>query len=319
MIRALMVLVLVFAPVVTFAAPGDFFGPIIPACARAAADQYPCQACDLVSAGENILRVFVSLAVGAAALMFAYAGILYVTAAANQGNIDSAKSIFFSTLLGLIFILCAYLIIDLALRVFTGQSFNVLSNISCVKVEYTDTGFSYSRTTRENPVTAEPGGGGAPASYSQCAAGTGLTHQAALARLNATGRVTVTSTSGPGGVRDGCSGVGCTTLTNICDGTVTGMEGIARDNPCGAVTIWGASEGGDAHGGSTHRSGCAFDISPSNTSPSQWACLGSWLQQNRSKYGITQMCTPAKYDSYTFGCGSFREGNDHYHVTFCSQ
>jgi hypothetical protein len=75
----------------------------------------------------------VMLAVFVATLMFAYAGFLYVTASANKANIETAKKVFSSVFLGLIFILTAWLIIDLSLRVLTGtKDLNVLTQIQCV-------------------------------------------------------------------------------------------------------------------------------------------------------------------------------------------
>lgn len=295
---------LLFLPLTTLAAG------IVPDCGLGAS-QYMCQACHLAALTHNILVWLVSLAVAAATLMFAYAGFLYVTAAANHGNIDSAKRIFGQVLLGLILVLTAWLIIDLTLRVFTNQSFQVLTTFQCVKAELVGGKFEFP----ESPVEATTGNP-TPADIAQCAAGAGITHDAALARLRAAG-VGVTSTSGSGGVRDGCSGKGCTTFTNICDGTVKGLEGIAKDNPCGAFTVWGGSEGGNAHGtNSWHGKGCAFDIAPNNVS--QFSCLGNFLKQNSAKYGITQVCTTPTDSKYRVNC-DYNEGPRHYHVTFCKK
>lgn len=150
--RWVLIGLLSFIPTVALAADTGFFGPIVPACAYTAGD--PCQACDLVKLAENILRVMISLAVMAAALMFAYAGILYVTAAANRQNLESARKIFFNVLIGLVFVLVAYLIIDLIMHMATNQSFRVLSNIQCVRVEHRDGSMQLTVVPPNNPVNS---------------------------------------------------------------------------------------------------------------------------------------------------------------------
>lgn len=287
---------LVFLPLATFAAG------IVPDCGLGA-NQYMCQACHLAALTHNILVVLVGLAVAAATLMFAYAGFLYVTAAANHGNIDSAKRIFGQVLLGLILVLTAWLVIDLTLRVFTNQSFQVLTTFQCVKAELVGGKFEFP----EAPVEATTGNP-TPADIAQCASGTGMTHDDAMAYMKAAG-IRVTSTAGDGGVKDGCSGKGCTTLTNICRNTVQGLVDIARESGC-PITVWGASEGGDAHGtNSWHGKGCAFDVNNSQ-------CLGEWLNKEGAKWGVTQVCTTPTDAKYRQNC-TYNEGTPHFHITFC--
>lgn len=166
--------VLLTLPVLAYAQTG-FFGPIVPECNEFAGGVRVCQLCNLVQLADNLLKLFVSLSVGAATLMFAYAGFLYVTAAANQGNIDSAKSIFSNTLIGLIIILVAYLGVSLLLRVLTGNDLAFYVNIQCVQRSTvrgelpTFTGVPATPT-----VTGSAGGGGAPGSGSGSATGKGL-------------------------------------------------------------------------------------------------------------------------------------------------
>ena len=107
---------------------------------------------------DNLLRYFVYLSSMAVSVMFAYAGFLYVTAAGNRNNIEEAHKVFSNSLIGIIVILTSFLIVDMIIRVSTGQSLNVLSQIQCVRTEHTDTGFKYTRVPWNNPVTAETGG-----------------------------------------------------------------------------------------------------------------------------------------------------------------
>jgi hypothetical protein len=309
-------------PGIARAAEGDFWGPIVPACAYTAGKI--CVACDLVTMVDNLLRVFVTLSVFAAIILFVYSGILFVTASWGESNLASAKKIFWKTLIGFLFVIGAFLIVDLTLKASTNQSFKVWTTIRCVYPEETKGVFTWKEDPTDvrsvdSPIQGSQGPQGPAPAIAQCAAGTGLTHQAALARLNATGKVHVTSTSGDGGVKDGCSGKGCTTLANICEQTLAGMEGIAKDSPCGKITIWGATEGGDAHGdNSWHGKGCAFDIAPASGGDAGFACLGNWLKQNGAKYGVTQVCTTPGDSAYRQNC-TYNEGPRHFHVTFCKK
>ena len=88
-------------------------GPIVPACETWGGI---CQACDVITLIDNILKFMVAFTTVIATLMFLYAGILYVTAAAKPANIDAAKKIFTTVLFGFVIVLSAWLIIDAAAR-----------------------------------------------------------------------------------------------------------------------------------------------------------------------------------------------------------
>ncbi len=125
------VLVVLFSlPFAVLAAPGDFFGPIVPSCAYTSGEI--CRACDLKTTAFNLLKVLATLAVIAAAIMFTWSGILFATASAFGSNLDRARKLFFSVLLGLVFVLAAALIIDLVLRATTPYSLIELTDVRCV-------------------------------------------------------------------------------------------------------------------------------------------------------------------------------------------
>jgi hypothetical protein len=151
-LRFLLVAALTCIPAAVYAAETNFFGPIVPPCTEGGTAGL-CQACNLVQLGQNILRFFVSLSVVAATVMFAYAGFLYVSASSNRSNLDSARTIFVNVFIGLILILTAYLIIDLTLKVLTGQPLSAISKIQCVKQERSNLKAEYT------PVEDAPGQG----------------------------------------------------------------------------------------------------------------------------------------------------------------
>ena len=81
-----------------------------------------CNFCHLFVLARNIMKFLIlTLAMPIAALLFAWAGILYITAAGNTGQIGRAKKIFADVLLGLVIAVAAALIVDLILRTFTGN------------------------------------------------------------------------------------------------------------------------------------------------------------------------------------------------------
>lgn len=135
----------------------DFFGPIVPPCTEYGLGSGVCQACNLAQLASRLMRAFVALAVMGSVLMLAYAGFLYVTAASNSSNLQSARSVFSNVLFGLIIVLVAWLIIDITLRTFTNQSLNVLTTFQCVQVKFTGGQFTFPTTPANNDdIPAQP-------------------------------------------------------------------------------------------------------------------------------------------------------------------
>ncbi|MFQ5540824.1 MAG: pilin [Candidatus Paceibacteria bacterium] len=89
------------------------------------------QGCDIIHLANNLIGFAVYLSVMVASVMFAYAGFLYVTAAARSDNLNQAKGIFGKVFLGLVIVLAAWLIVDIILSVFTEKDFGFWSDIKC--------------------------------------------------------------------------------------------------------------------------------------------------------------------------------------------
>ncbi len=66
----------------------------------------------LLALANNILQFLVFLAVPIAAICFAYAGWLYLSAMGNSGQISRAHSIFLNVFIGLVIVLVAWLVVD---------------------------------------------------------------------------------------------------------------------------------------------------------------------------------------------------------------
>jgi len=301
------VLTVLLVPSITLAANTTFLGPIVPECARAGTSV--CQACDLVKLADNLLKFMVAFSIFGAALMFAYAGFLYVTAATSKGNLDKARKVFSDVFIGLIIVLVAWIVVDLVLRTFTNQSLNVLTSIRCAS--YNPTSQRWDVGDLEQDQSVEPGGGAPVAG----ACTNGMTHDQALDALRR-GGITVTSSSGASGVNGSCSGWGCTNLTGMCSSAVLNMVAIAKASGC-KITVSGGTERGVHAVGGTHEQGRAFDILEND-------CIGEWLKKNGSRYGITSVCTTYSQRAYTWGSCKDRNGNQfyepesqpHFHLNF---
>lgn len=125
-VLSLVVVVFAFSiPHLAVAGPLD--GPIVPTCD--AADQPgvgfsgACQLCDLVHLADNMVRFVVAFSVIVATLLFAYAGMLYVTAASKPDNIKKAHEVFIKVFVGLVIILVAWLVVDIIMRTLAGAQF----------------------------------------------------------------------------------------------------------------------------------------------------------------------------------------------------
>jgi hypothetical protein len=110
-----MVLVLSALPLVTFA-QGGIPEKLVPC------NGVDCTVCDLAQLAQNILNGAIFLSVFLSALLFAYAGWLYLTNEAI-GEQQKAKSLFKDVVIGLIIILSAWLIVNAIITTLAGTDF----------------------------------------------------------------------------------------------------------------------------------------------------------------------------------------------------
>lgn len=90
-----------------------------------------CQSvCDIATVAQNVLNTGIYVAVFLSAILFAWAGWLYLTSVAG-GEISRAKEIFMNVAIGLIIILAGWLVVDTLMRtlVGTGGSFGPWNKI----------------------------------------------------------------------------------------------------------------------------------------------------------------------------------------------
>ncbi len=121
-VRAAVLLTTVFfiAPSIALAA-GALPGQIVPEkCNQVGGCQ---SVCDLATVAQNVLNTGIYIAVFLSAVLFAWAGWLYLTSAAGN-EISRAKEIFANVAVGLIIILAGWLVVDTLMRTLVGNGGN---------------------------------------------------------------------------------------------------------------------------------------------------------------------------------------------------
>ena len=78
--------------------------------------------CSLAQLAQNILNAAIYLAVVLSAVLFAWAGFLYLTNVANSGQHSRAVEVFQNVAIGLVIIVAGWLVVDIVMRTFVGAS-----------------------------------------------------------------------------------------------------------------------------------------------------------------------------------------------------
>lgn len=235
----------VVAPLAAMAwVPGQ---PLVPECQFDADGPY-CTACDLVNLVNNLLAFAVYLTTFVATIMFAYAGFLYVTAATNAENIKKAKDIFGKVLLGFVFVLTAWLIVDIVLSVLTEKNFGFWTNLDCSGGIPTFEDASVN-TTAPTPGVDSSGTGSLPG---RCSGADCLNQLQAETQFSAAGIAVVSS-----GNCDDYRNRTCTSLEGVTQDTVSDVVAL-NEALGGGVTVTAGTETG--HKDNCHENGTCVDI-----------------------------------------------------------
>lgn len=75
-----------------------------------------CQACNLAQLISLVIKFLIGLSIPIAALLFAYAGVLYFTSGANPGNKEKAKAVFKNVFIGFLFAITGWLVVNTLLH-----------------------------------------------------------------------------------------------------------------------------------------------------------------------------------------------------------
>ncbi len=82
---------------------------------------HPCTWASLYILAGKILNFIVILSTSVAAIVFAWAGVLYFSAGGDTGKIQKAHTLFRAVAIGLVIILTAWLVVDVLLKTLTDK------------------------------------------------------------------------------------------------------------------------------------------------------------------------------------------------------
>ncbi len=134
-ILALLLIVFFVAPSIALAA-NALPGQIVPETCNQVGG---CQSvCDIAVIAQNILNTGIYIAVFLSAVLFAWAGWLYLTTAAGSDK-SRAKEVFMNVAVGLVIILAGWLVVDTLMRTLVGNggSFGPWNKICELFIQHT--------------------------------------------------------------------------------------------------------------------------------------------------------------------------------------
>ena len=107
---------------------GTLTSKIIPDCAP------NCSWIHLIQLANNLLNFLIYISIIVAAIMFAYAGFLYMSDGGNMNKVKDAHGIFTSVAVGIVIVLVAWLSIDTLLKSLTGKGLKDWSSDTSAKL-----------------------------------------------------------------------------------------------------------------------------------------------------------------------------------------
>ncbi len=95
--------------------------PIVPPNCQGAEAAWKCSVCDLAQLAQNLLNAGVYMLVILAAVMFAWAGFEFLTAAGNSEKYGKAKRVFSNVTVGLVILLVSWVCVDTLMKSFVNE------------------------------------------------------------------------------------------------------------------------------------------------------------------------------------------------------
>ena len=290
------------------AVAGPLDDPIVPACHYVGQGGVgfagACQLCDLVHLAQNLVQFAVAFSVIAATLLFAYAGVLYFTAASNPDNIKKAHGVFVKVFVGLIIILIAWILVDVIMKTLASNEISApWKEIGCIQYPNTQHGLNSVPSVSASGDSTGGGAGATPAQEQAARQALGVAHIC----ISASGYRGCDAPPCGGSTYEAyraAHGTGCTNVGKLSNTVITQLGNI--QSQCGAVHITGGTEAGHA-GGSQHNTGNAVDIEFDAT---QARCIKSHV----NSFDIAQICTQDA--AFQYGANNCSENEPHLHLGF---
>lgn len=114
-------ILIAISPAITFAQLDKPIVPCNPHIDSSGTMVDPCTFCHIAQLAQNVLNTGIYIAIFLSALLFAYAGVKYISAGGEPGKATEAKSIFWHVGVGLLLILAAWLIVDMIMGIMLGR------------------------------------------------------------------------------------------------------------------------------------------------------------------------------------------------------
>src|SRR3989344_2352923 len=129
MVRMFIIFFIVFiaVPSAVLAQQNILPGQIVPATCN---EPGGCKSiCDIATVAQNVLNTGIYIAVFLSAVLFAWAGWLYLTSVGNSGGISKAKEVFVNVAIGLVIILAGWLVVDTLMKTLAGGKFGTWNKV----------------------------------------------------------------------------------------------------------------------------------------------------------------------------------------------
>lgn len=94
-------------------------------------DGLKCTPCHLLTLIKNLLEFGIEIIIVLSAILFAYAGWLYITAGGKPGSTERAKRVFIDVLIGLFLVIAAWLIVETLINVLTDGNISLRGSGTC--------------------------------------------------------------------------------------------------------------------------------------------------------------------------------------------
>lgn len=202
----------------------------------------PCDACQLVALGQNILNFFILITISIVTVVFAWAGLTMVMSAGDTGKVSRAKEMFTNALIGLILVLAAWLIVDTLMKVFLGGSIGPWNELLCAAGGAATT---VTPSSTKSPGTVIPG---------QQPSGVGALSDSAARQVLSDAQISVISS---GNCTDRNNKT-CTSLDGIQSGTLDVVREINQLCIDCNLRVTAGTEVG--HTNPCHRAGTCVDV-----------------------------------------------------------
>lgn len=259
-------LIMLSAPLSTYAAEATFFGPIVPdecLCKDqpnpaggqiTTAPDYGC----VLQMFQNVVNFTLTMGVILFVLYMVVTGFTFMMSGSNPETRNKAKTRFMNVFVGLVVLLCAWLVIDYVMKTLSSEDkffgpWNAIlaseGGDRCIVAKEPT-----SITSGLIGIVTGGGGGGTPGAGGGVVQSGTAKHEANKARLAAAG-ITVSST---GNCSDKTKST-CTSLDGMRENTIDQAIVVKKACNC-SVVVTGGTEAGHSGGSTSHAAGFKIDL-----------------------------------------------------------